>query len=147
MEDLSLLGNAAAIPIVVAITQFLKRNCNFKHKSEVISLLVAVLVCVGWEFYYTPAKQLNLWWSSGFIPALKHTVHLLVVSAATWLSASKSYDFFIGDKKRQAELQGHLTEKETLKKAVEELKNGKSEEPHAVDTELDTKLRTILEER
>src|SRR5262245_1079030 len=104
MEDLSLLGNAAAVPIIVAITQFLKKNFNFKRKANVISLLVSFGVCIGWEFYYTPAEQLLELWGNGVISTGKHGIHLTLVSIATWLSASKSYDLFVGDKKRGKEM-------------------------------------------
>ena len=144
MEDLSLLGNAAAVPIIIAVTQFLKRNFDFKRKSEVTSLLVSFGVCFGWEFYYTPSDQLILWWGSGIIPMAKHSIQLVLVSCATWLSASKSYDFFVGDKKKQQEINGHIQEKETLKKQVTELKNGNGGQ-HGQTTDEDQKLRALLE--
>lgn len=142
MEDLSLLGNAAAVPIIIAITQFLKRNFNFKRKSEVMSLLVSLGVCFGWEFYYTPKEQLILWWGSGIIPLVKHAITLLLVSVATWLSASKSYDFFVGERKIRRELDSHMEEKESLKKKVQELEE---QTKGAGDVELDQKIRDILE--
>ena len=145
MEDLSLLGNAAAVPIIIAITQFLKRNFNFKRKSEVSSLLVSLLVCFGWEFYYTSPEQLILWWANGIIPILKHTIYLLMVSCATWLSASKSYDFFLGEKKTQKVIKEHCEEKEKLKKQVQELQNGKDGQTNGSGAELDEKIRDLLE--
>lgn len=149
MEDLSLLGNAAAVPIIVAITQFLKRNFNFKRKADVISLLVSFGVCLGWEFYYTPVDQLSLLWGSGFVDTGKHIIHLVLVSVATWLSASKSYDLLLGEKKRHREIGDHIEEKESLRKEVEKLKNDHGEKSELTEDilEVDSKVRDILERR
>jgi hypothetical protein len=146
--DLSVLGNAAAVPIVVAITQFLKKSFDFKRKADVISLLVSLVVCFGWEFYHTAEADLFLLWGTTIISNLKHAISLLVISFATWLSASKSYDLFLGDKKRNDVLNQHIQEKEELQKQVEELKAG-NEQTVAAPTEepsdVDDRLRTILE--
>lgn len=149
MEDLSLLGNAAAVPIIVAITQFLKKNFNFRRKADAISLLVSFVVCVGWEFYYTPADKLVILWSGGFIETGKHVIHLTLVSIGTWMSASKSYDLLLGDKKRHREIDEHIEEKEKLKKKVESLESVHEKTP-AIDDEnleIDSKVRDILERR
>jgi hypothetical protein len=148
LEDLTLLGNAAAIPAIIAITQFLKKNFNFKRKSEVLSLFVSMGVCFGWEFYYMSEAELISTWGGGIISTAKHIVHLVLVSCATWLSASKSYDFFLGEKRKKAEMEEHIAEKETLKQQVVELKNGGASpapEGEPDDTELDQKVRDILE--
>jgi hypothetical protein len=149
VEDLSLLGNAAAVPIIVAITQFLKKNFNFRRKADAISLLVSFGVCIGWEFYYTPTDKLFLLWSGGIIETGKHIIHLGLVSVATWMSASKSYDLLLGDKKRHREIGDHIEEKENLKKQVEKLKNGHGEKSELSDEtlEVDNKVRDILEGR
>jgi len=148
LEDLTVLGNAALIPIIIALTQFLKRNFNFNRKSEVLSLFVSLGTTVCWELYYTSEQELLLLWGNGIIPTIKHVMHLVVVSGATWLSASKSYDFFLGEKRRKAEIQEHIEEKESLKLQVTELKNGNGSghetDPHS-DSELDEKVRNILE--
>lgn len=145
--DISLLGNVAAVPIIVAITQFLKKSFNFSRKSDVISLLVSFLVCSGWEFYHTADADILLMWTAPLIAKIRHTIDLIIVSFATWLSASKSYDLFIGDKKWNKQMEEIHTEKEDLKKQVEVLTNEhEPTEPLAEDAVLDQRLREILEE-
>ena len=141
MEDLSLLGNAAAVPVIIAATQFIKKNFYFKRRADAIAFLVSLVVCFGWEFYYTPTEELISLWSGGFIETLKHIIYQILVSIATWMSASKSYDLVLGDKKRKQELKGHIEEKKALEDKVNQLKNGNNEEVAA----LDKKVRDILE--
>lgn len=142
MEDFTAWGNAAAVPLVVAITQILKRIFNFKRKADVISLLVSLAVCFGWEFYHTPEAELFILWTSSLVSTVKHLIDLLIVSFATWMSASKTYDLFLGEKRRAQELNTHLEEKEALKQEVETLKNG-TQSSEAVS--VDQKVREILE--
>lgn len=145
--DISLLGNAAAVPIIIAITQVLKKNFQFNRKADVISLCVSFLVCSGWEFYHAADADIMLMWAAPLIAKIRHTIDLIVVSFATWLSASKSYDLFIGDKKWNKAMEEIHTEKEELKKQVEVLTNGHgATEPVAENTDLDQRLRDILEE-
>lgn len=146
--DLSVLGNAAAVPIVIAVTQFLKKSFNFKRSADVISLLVSLGVCWGWEFYHTPEGELLVVWGATLVSKLKHTIELMIVSFATWLSASKSYDLFVGERKRNVALNQHIQEKETLLKEVETLRNGHGTpepEPTEEPVDLDDRLRDILE--
>ena len=146
MDDLSVLGNAAAIPIIIAITEFLKRNFEFKRKSEVMSLFVSFGVCLGWEIYTTPEAELISIWTGGIIPTGQHLIHLAVISCATWLSASKSYDFLLGEKRRNAQIASHIVEKENLKQQIKELRaNQPAVEEDTPDAELDNKVREILE--
>lgn len=145
--DISLLGNAAAVPIIIAITQALKKNFNFNRKADVISLLVSFAVCFGWQFYHAADADVMLMLAAPLITKIRYTIDLVVVSFATWLSASKSYDLFIGDKKWDKKMEEIHTEKEDLKKQVEVLKNGNGHtEPVEEDPELDQRLRDILEE-
>jgi hypothetical protein len=145
--DISLLGNAAAVPIVIAITQFLKKSFNFNRKADVISLFVSFWVCLGWQFYYAADADIMTLVNATLIVKIRHTIDLIVVSFATWLSASKSYDLFIGDKKWNKKMEEIHTEKEDLKKQVEVLTNGhEPSEPVAEDADLDQRLRDILEE-
>ena len=147
MEDLSLLGNAAAVPVIVAVTQFLKKNFDFNRKADAIAFFVSLAVCFGWEFYYTPTQELIVLWSGGFIESLKHIIYQVLVSIATWMSASKSYDLLLGEKKRKQELDGHLEEKEALKQEVSQLRNGNGENNDPEVAEVDQKVRNILEGR
>lgn len=145
--DISLLGNAAAVPIIIAITQFLKKSFNFNRKADVISLLVSFVVCLGWQFYHAAEADIMVMLNATLVVKIRHTIDLLVVSFATWLSASKSYDLFIGDKKWNKKMEEIHVEKEDLKKQVEVLTNGNGTiEPVAEDTDLDERLRHILEE-
>lgn len=147
MEDLSLLGNAAAVPVIIAITQFLKKNFDFNRKADAIAFLVSLAVCFGWEFYYTPTEELIALWSGGYIDTLKHIIYQVLVSIATWMSASKSYDLVLGEKKRRQEMDTHLEEKEALRNEVKQLKNGNGETKDNEVVEIDQKVRDILEGR
>jgi len=123
MADISVLGNAAAVPIIIAITQFLKKNFDFTRNGDVFSLLISIVVCWSWEFYYTPEDQLTLLWGLTLVAKGKHAISLLVVSFATWLSASKTYDLFIGDKKRVAALNEAHGKREELEKQLAEIRD------------------------
>lgn len=149
MNDLSLLGNAAAVPVIMAITQALKKNFKFKRRSDTITLAVSVLVCFGWSFYVATDVELMRQWAAGPVVAAKSAIELLIISFATWLSASKSYDLFIGEKKRGKTLEGHLEENQALKKKIEVLKNGNEKKEAVVEknSSEDSKLRSILEGR
>jgi hypothetical protein len=145
--DISLLGNAAAVPIIIAITQFLKKSFNFNRKSDVISLLVSFLVCFGWQFYHAAEADIMTMLNATLVVKIRHTIDLIVVSFATWLSASKSYDLFIGDKKWNKKMEEIHVEKEDLKKQVEVLTNANEPtETVADDTGLDQRMREILDE-
>lgn len=151
VADLSVLGNAAAVPIIIALTQFLKKNFNFTRKGDVFSLAISLLVCWGWEFYYTPEEQLKILWGATWIAYGKHALELSLVSFATWLSASKSYDLFIGDKKKAAELDEISSRKLELEQQLEGLKAmaeaAADEQPASEpNSEIDNKLRDILSE-
>ena len=156
MEDFSLLGNAAAIPVIVMVTQYVKNNFSFaaKRKSDFISALVALVICFGWDFFYLPTEELVIVWSGGFIPVVKHLVDLMIVSGATWVSANKSYDLFLGNKKRTERLDQHTLEKEQLSKEIEvqkeeviKLRNGNGHKTEKVpeSDEISDELRAILE--
>lgn len=151
MDDFSVFGNAAAVPIIIALTQFLKRNFTFRRKADIISLLVAITVCWGWEFYYTPESDLATVWGVTLIAKLKHAMNLMLVSFATWFSASKSYDLFIGDKKKAEMLKQHLQEKDELQKQVSDMRSGEdheeepTDEPNNQGASVDDLLRDILE--
>jgi high-affinity Fe2+/Pb2+ permease len=144
VEELTLLGNAAAVPVIIAITQFLKKNFSFKYKSDVVSFVVAVAVCLGWKFYYTPIPEIEAVLASGWPAIAKGTISQMVVAFATWLSASKSYDLFHGAKKRD---QKHDGEKTVLQEQIKELEkvNGDKEAPIEEDHQVADKLRSILE--
>jgi hypothetical protein len=141
MEDFALLGNAAAVPIIIGITQLLKKNFSFKYKADVVSAAVAFIVCPLWWFYNTPEIEILDALDDGIVATVKFVIQLLLISGATWLSAAKSYDLFAGNKKRDAvkqELQNKITELESKPEggADDDVENN----PEIVD-----RLRQILE--
>lgn len=153
MDDfVALLGNAAAVPVIIAITQLLKKNfaTQFKRRADVISLLVSLGVCTGWWFYNTPEVEIVIRLGGGAISIIKATIDMVIISFATWLSASKSYDLFFGEKKRAKELDVHLVEKEKLRVELEAVRNGHEpteNEPIEEPVDLTKKLHAILEGR
>ncbi len=146
MEDLTVLGNAAAVPIIIFLTQLLKKNIKFQNGSDLMALLLSLIVCSGWEVYnLTPEASQEL--SAGFIVKFRFVVDLIIVSFATWLAASKIYDLGHGSKKRSKKVE---VEKRALRTEIEQLKkngNGDSNEETAETPEISDKLRAILEER
>jgi hypothetical protein len=158
LEELALLGNAAAVPVVIGITQLLKKNFYFKHKSDVVSFVVSLLVCPGWWFYSTDPEQITAAVDDGVIEVGKFVMQMGLISVATWFSATKSYDMFSGNKKRagshESEKQEikkqHASKTEVLFKRIEELENdlrsGGPDEPKD-DSDVGDKLLEILEGR
>jgi len=141
MEDFALLGNAAAVPIIIGITQLLKKNFSFKYKADVVSGAVALIVCPLWWFYNTPEAVILDALDDGVVATVKFAMQLLLISGATWLSATKSYDLFAGNKKRE-------TEKQELKAKITELESkpeGGAEDDDNDDPEIVDRLRQILE--
>lgn len=151
MEELELLGNAAAVPIIIAATQLLKKNFSFKYKSDVVAFVVALIICPGWWFYNTPEVEIRATFDGSIIQVAKSMVDMLLISVATWLSATKSYDLFRGNKKREQEKQAIEAEKEELKARVVALetapKQGGVEDGPTEDVEITDKLLEILEGR
>ncbi len=147
MEDLTVLGNAAAVPIIIFLTQFLKKNLKFNRGSDFMALLLSVVVCSGWEIYnITPEAIQEL--SAGFIMKFRFGVDLIVTSFATWLAASKVYDLGHGTKKKDKRV---AAEKQELRNEIVKLKNGNgngdADEEIVENPEVVNKLRNILEER
>ena len=145
MEGLEALGNASAVPIIIFLTQFLKKNFKFKRGSDFMALLLAVVVCSGWELYnITPETLQEL--SAGFIVKFRFGVDLVVTSFATWLAASKVYDLGHGQKKKHVKVEA---EKKQLRDEIVKLKNGngngEADEETVETTEDSDKLRSILE--
>ncbi|MBD3260994.1 MAG: hypothetical protein GF334_04830 [Candidatus Altiarchaeales archaeon] len=158
MDELEILGNAAAVPVIIATTQALKKNLSFRYKSEVVSFVVSLIVCPAWWLYNTPDAEIQAVIGGSFLDIVRGGMDLFIISAATWLSATKSYDLFSGNRKRRAELakdkeeiqKKHAEEKEALVQKIQELesdlKGGKENEP-SNQNEVDNKLVDILEGR
>jgi hypothetical protein len=143
LEDLSLLGNAAAVPIIIFLTQVLKKNFSFPYKSDFLALVLALVVCTGWEIYnITPETLQEL--STGFLAGFRFVVDTLITSFATWLAASKVYDLGHGNKKKAIKV---AEEKRVLEEEIKKWKNenGASDTKVSEKPEVSDKLREILE--
>jgi len=153
LEDFSLLGNAAAVPIVIAATQLLKKNFSFKYKADVVSFGVAMIICPLWWFYNTPEAGIIDALNDGIVPTTKFIIQQFLIAVATYMSASKSYDLFSGNKKREDRRASDRAEKEELQTKVQQLEvltmesGGKYEDEPDDSNEISDKLLEILGER
>ena len=146
MEEFGILGNAAAVPIIIGATQLLKKNFSFKYKADVVSFFMALIICPLWWFYKTPVVEIHDMFDDGLVTSAKFGIQLILISVATWLSATKSYDLFSGTKKRRQRREG---EREELQEKINVLEmslesGGKSEDD---EIEISNKLLEILGER
>ncbi len=149
MEEFALLGNAAAVPIIIGTTQLLKKNFSFKYKSDVVSFVVSLIICPLWWFYNTPEAQVVDMFDDGVVATLKFIMELFLISVATYMTASKSYDMFSGNKKR---VEKHTNEKEELHGRIAELEErmetgGEPADEPNDEIEIRDKLLEILGER
>jgi hypothetical protein len=152
MDDLSVLGNAAAVPIVITITQIIKRNVNWKRAPELISLGVALVLCLCWSLYEITQEEMNALILSGPLGFFKWTVTNMIVGFATWLSASKLYDLGYGEKKTQRKFEEISKQKDVLHEEIRRLSDFASGEEGGnesveEDSNLSNKLEDILEGR
>jgi hypothetical protein len=152
LEELNLLGNAAAVPIIIGATQLLKKNLSFKYKADVVSFVMALIICPLWWFYNTPEAVIIDTFSGGIVPTVKFIIQQFLIAAATYMSASKSYDLFSGNKKREDRRRSDRDEKEELQTKVQQLEvhletGGKPEDEPEDDNEISDKLLEILGER
>lgn len=149
MEEFALLGNAAAVPIIIGTTQLLKKNFSFKYKSDVVSFVVSLIICPLWWFYNTPEAQVIDMFDDGVVATVKFIIELFLISVATYMTASKSYDMFSGNKKRDVK---HTTEKDELQEKINELElnlenGGNPTDESNEEIEIRDKLLEILGER
>ncbi len=149
MEEFALLGNAAAVPIIIGITQLLKKNFSFRYKSDVMSFVVSLIICPLWWFYNTPEAQIVDMFDDGVVVTLKFIIELFLISVATYMTASKSYGMFSGNKKRTEK---HTNEKEELHGRIAELEQrmetgGEPADGSNEEIEIRDKLLKILGER
>lgn len=149
MEEFALLGNAAAVPIIIGTTQLLKKNFSFKYKSDVVSFVVSLIICPLWWLYNTPEAQVVGMFNGGVVATLKFIIELFLISVATCMTASKSYDMFSGNKKRTDK---HTIEKDELHGRIAELEQrvetgGKPTNESDEEIEIRNKLLKILGER
>jgi hypothetical protein len=149
LEEFALLGNAAAVPIIIGTTQLLKKNFSFKYKSDVVSFVVSLIICPLWWFYNTPEAQVIDMFDDGVVATVKFIIELFLISVATYMTASKSYDMFSGNKKRDVK---HTTEKDELQEKINELElnlenGGNPTDESNEEIEIRDKLLEILGER
>lgn len=153
MEDLlSGLGNVAAVPIVITLTQLIKRNVNWKRGPELIALGVSLVLCFGWRLYDMSQADLDILILSGPLGIFKWVIYTMVVGFATWLSASKLYDLGYGEKKTQQKFEEISKQKEALHNEIRRLSSPSVNEEGGdgvvdKDPNLSDKLEDILEGR
>ncbi len=152
MEGLEALGNMGVVPIVIFLTQVIKKRIgDFKYGTDVLALILSLVLCVGWEFYYMTHEAYTAWAALSGLDLFKWIVSLLGKSLGTWFSASKLYDFSHGNKKRDkrvsAQLETHVSEKVQLQEEIVKLKNGHGDKDEQAEEspEVSDKLRAILE--
>ena len=152
MEGLEALGNAGAVPIIIFLTQLIKKKIgSFKYGSDALALFLSFALCTGWEFYYMTPETYETWSALNGLELFKWSIDQLITGFATWLAASKVYDLAHGNKKRDGvvsvQLERHLTEKVELQEEIVKLKNGHGDidEQAEENPEISDKLRNILE--
>ncbi len=150
MEEIDViesLGNMGVVPIVIFVTQAIKKTIgDFKYGSDAMAAILSFVLCIGWEFYYMTSEAYIMWSELSGHGFFKWLVVMGGTGFATWLAASKIYDFGHGNKKRQTKV---LQEKKILEEKIVVLQNGngKGEEHEEIVEEDDfyVKLREILE--
>ena len=152
LQGLEALGNAGAVPIIIFLTQLIKKKIgDFKYGTDVLALLLSFALCTGWEFYYMTAETYAQWAAYNGLELFKWGIDQVLVGFATWLAAGKIYDLAHGNKKRDkkisTQLEIQLTEKGQLQEEILKLKNGHGDTDGQVeeDPEVSDKLRNILE--
>ncbi len=149
MEETNLiegLGNMGVVPIVIFITQAIKKKIgDFKYGSDVMAAVLSFVLCIGWEFYYMTPEAYLAWVSLTGLELFKWSVAMLGTGFATWLAASKIYDLGHGAKKRETLV---LQEKKVLEEKIVVLENGNGEkhvESPVEKNDVAARLRDILE--
>jgi hypothetical protein len=147
LESLEALGNVGVIPVVIFLTQLIKKRFGngFKYKSDAIALVLSFILCIGWTFYYMTPEAFNTLAASMFLAKFRWGIDQLVIGFATWLAASKLYDLGHGNKKRENKV---IEEKKVLEEKIVVLENGQggNNEKPVEETDLSSRLREVLEE-
>lgn len=116
-----------------------------------MALVVSLILSPAWWFYNTPEIEVINTFSGSLVSSMKAVGDLFITALATWLSATKSYDLFRGNKKREEAKDAILKEKQGLEEQLRVLKSVSSQEDqesgHFEDTNVTNKLLKILEER
>ncbi len=146
LAGLEVLGNAAAVPIIIFLTQMIKKRIgDFKYGTDVLSLIISFVLCTGWTFYYMTPETYNEWAALNGLEIFKWATDQLIAGFATWLAASKIYDLGHGNKKRQRRVDQVKVELEE-KIVILQNGNGESHEETVEENDLTSRLRKILEE-
>ena len=151
MEEMNLLeglGNMGVVPIVIFVTQAIKKRIgDFKYGSDMMAVILSFVLCIGWEFYYMTPETYTAWSALTGLEFFQWGVLMAGQGFMTWMAASKIYDLGHGNKKRKARV---LLEKKELEETIVVLKNGngngeKHEEP-LEKNDFTSRLRKALEE-
>ncbi len=149
---LEVLGNASVVPVVIFLTQLIKKYIvKFKYRTDTVALILSFILCIGWALYNMPPSEFYSLLNADFHFQFKYAVDQLIIGFATWLAASKLYDLGHGAKKRNREvsekIEKHITEKGQLAEEIIKLKNGHGDTDAQVkkDPIVSDKLREILE--
>ncbi len=151
MEEMNLLeglGNMGVVPIVIFITQAIKKRIgDFKYGSGMLAAILSFVLCIGWEFYYMTPEAYTVWTSLTGLGFFQWGVLMAGQGFMTWMAASKVYDLGHGNKKRDKKV---TQEKQVLEEKIVVLQNGngdgeKHEEP-LEEIDLASRLREALGE-
>jgi hypothetical protein len=151
LESLGALGNAAAVPVIIFLTQIIKKTIgDFKYGSDLLAIGLSFILCTGWAFYDMTTSQYSAFVSLNGLGLFKWIIDQGVISFATWLAASKIYDLSHGNKKKEKEvstkIEKQVAEKEKLQEELVKLKTvqGDKDEQPMEKTVVSDKLRAIL---
>ena len=149
LAGLEVLGNAAAVPIIIFLTQMIKKRIgDFKYGTDVLSLIISFVLCIGWTFYYMTPETYGEWAALNGLELFKWGIDQLIAGFATWLAASKIYDLSHGNKKRQRRVEQVKVELEEKIIILQNgTGNGEKHEETVEETDLSSRLREVLEER
>lgn len=152
MEEINLLeglGNMGVVPIVIFITQAIKKRIgDFKYGSGALTALLSFILCIGWEFYYMTPEAYTAWTALTGLGFFQWGVLMAGQGFMTWMAASKIYDIGHGNKKRQRRVdQVKIELEEKIIVLQNGTGNGEKHEEAVEETDLSSRLREVLEER
>jgi hypothetical protein len=156
-QTLEVLGNAGAVPVVIFLTQLIKKRVgDFKYGSDLLALGISFVLCFGWTFYNMSADGYFVWQQMNGLETFRWAIDQLIVGFATWLAASKIYDLGHGNKKRTNKVaaleeeivklrNGHFNEGEEADDESSSHDAGEGDGQDKEDSAVSDKLRDILE--
>ena len=94
LQGLEALGNAGAVPIIIFLTQLIKKKIgDFRYGSDLLALLLSFGLCTGWEFYYMTEESFKVWSAFNGLQYFHWGIDQVITGFATWLAA-----FSLGDR-------------------------------------------------